>query len=113
MKGFSFRFCGCVLSMPLVAWLLPGIWADAPETAWIAGMFLGFLYAIVRPITRLLLIPMNCLSVGLLGIVVDALFVRLAASWLPGFHVDGFLWALAAAVITSIVRETMAKMGGA
>jgi len=105
-----FRFCGCLLAMPLAAELLPGIHAATPETAWIAGGALGVLYLFVRPIARLLLTPLNCLSVGILGFIIDALFVQLATSWLAGFEIDGFGWALLAALLTSVLREAMGKL---
>jgi len=105
-----FRFCGCLLAMPIAAWLLPGVHTATPETAWIAGGALGVLYLFVRPLARLLLTPLNCMTMGIVGFAVDALFVQLAASWLPGFHIDGFGWALAAALLTSVLCETMGKL---
>lgn len=111
MLGFMLRFCGCVLAMPAAAWLLPGVHAATPEAAWIAGALLGCLYLFVRPILRLLITPLNCLSVGILGFIIDALFVQLAASWLTGFTIESFLWALGAALVTSILRELMGKLG--
>lgn len=110
MTAIIFRFAGCVLAMPLAAWLLPGVQTVNPETAWIAGMMLGALYLVVRPIARLIMTPLNCLTIGILGFVVDALFVQLAASWLSGFEVDGFGWALLTALITSVLRELMGSL---
>ncbi|MCL1795695.1 MAG: phage holin family protein [Clostridia bacterium] len=108
--GILFRFCGCLLAMPLAAELLPGVHTAAAETAWIAGGALGLLYLFVRPIARLLISPLNCLSIGVLGFVIDTLFVQLAAGWLTGFKIDSFGWALLTALLTSILREVMGKL---
>ncbi len=111
MSGILLRFCGCVVAMPVAAWLLPGVTTADPETAWIAGVFLGVLYLIARPVLRLILTPFNCLTLGLAGIVIDAAFVMLAAEWLPGFAIESFWWALATAVLVSLLREGLGSLG--
>ncbi len=110
--GVLYRFCGCVVAMPIAAWLLPGVHTVNAETAWIAGVILGLIYLILRPIAKLILSPLNCLSFGILGFVVDTLFVQLTSSWLPGFAVDSFLWAMAASAIVAVLREGAGSLAG-
>jgi putative membrane protein len=110
MKGIAFRFCGCVVAMPLCAWLLPGVHAADPTSAWIMGIALGVIYLLLRPLAKLLLTPFNCLTFGLLGFVVDAALVLLAARWMAGFAIDGFLWALAASLVVALLREGLGKL---
>ncbi len=112
MMGVVYRFCGCVVAMPVAAYILPGVHTANAQTAWFAGLMLGVIYLILRPIAKLVLTPLNCLSFGVLGFVVDALFVRLAASWMPGFQVDSFLWACAASVIVALAREGAGRLAG-
>jgi Predicted membrane protein len=111
MRGMVFRFCGCVVAMPIAAWLLPGVHTANPEVAWIAGALLGIIYLVLRPIAKLLLTPFNCLTFGIMGFVVDVLFVRLAAQWAPDFDIDGFWWAVATSLIVSALRESVGKLG--
>ena len=112
MKGAMYRFCGCVVSMPVAAWLLPGVHTANAETAWVAGLFLGLIYLILRPLAKLILLPFNCLTFGILGFVIDVLLVQLAAWWMPGFLIDGFLWAVLVAVIVSFLREGAGSLAG-
>ena len=110
MKGIAFRFAGCVIAMPVAAWLLPGVHTANAEAAWVAGVLLGGIYLVLRPIAKLLLTPLNCLSFGILGFLVDAAFVLLAAEGMTGFRVDGFLWALATSLIVSALREALGHL---
>jgi putative membrane protein len=110
MKGMAFRFCGCVVAMPLCAWLLPGVHATDPTSAWMMGIVLGLLYLLLRPIAKLILTPFNCLTFGLLGFVVDALLVQLAARQMDSFSIDSFWWALAASLVVTLLRESLGKL---
>lgn len=112
MSGVLFRFCGTLVAMPLAAWLLPGVHAISNEAAWIAGVFLGVIYLVLRPLAKLLLSPFNCLTFGIVGLLVDAGLVQLAASWIRGFTIDSFWWALATSVIVFIVREGAGRLAG-
>lgn len=105
------RFCGTVIALPLAAWVLPGVHAVSQEMAWIAGVLLGILYLVLRPLAKLILSPLNCLSFGLLGFLIDAGFVMLTSNWMIGFTVDGFLWAVVTALLVTIVREGAGKLG--
>lgn len=105
MKGAMYRFCACVVAMPVAAWILPGVHTAGAQVAWVAGLLLGLIYLVLRPLAKLVLLPFNCLTFGIVGFLVDVLLVQLAAWWMPGFAINGFLWAVLAAVIVSLLRE--------
>lgn len=107
MAGIIGRFCGCIIAMPIAAWLLPGVHTVNAEAAWLAGLMLGVVYLLLRPLVKLVLAPFNCLTLGILGFFVDAALILFAAGEVMGFHVDNILWAIATSVIVSICRETM------
>lgn len=110
MTGMLLRFCATVVAVPLAAWLLPGVHAASSEIAWIAGVLLGMIFLILRPIAKLLLSPFNCLTFGLVGFILDVGLVLLTANWMPGFFVDGFWWALAVAIGVAVLREMLGGM---
>src|SRR5882672_721558 len=49
----------------VAAWLLPGLHIAGPFPALIAGVILGFVNAIVRPILFVLTLPFTLITVGL------------------------------------------------
>ncbi len=112
MRGTLYRFAGSALSLPVAAWLLPGVHTQNAVTAWLAGLILALIYLVIRPVAKLILTPFNCLTFGILGFVVDALFVLLAASWMPGFAIDGFWWAVATAMIAEVIRGLAGMFAG-
>ena len=57
----------------------------------LAGLLLGIVNAIVRPIAIVLTLPITILTLGFFLLVVNTAMVALVAGFLPGFHVTGFL----------------------
>ena len=85
------------------AWLIPGLHVDTPATAIIAGIALGLVNAIVRPLLLLLTMPLTLLTLGLFIFVVNAICLALVAWLVPGFSISGFGAALIGAIVISLV----------
>ena len=68
----------------------------------LAGVLLGVVNAVVRPIAVILTFPFTVLTLGLFLLVVNAAMLGLVALLLPGFHINGFWAAFLAALIVSI-----------
>jgi putative membrane protein len=85
------------------AWLIPGLNVDTPATAIIAGIALGLVNAIVRPLLLLLTLPLTLLTLGLFIFVVNAICLALVAWLVPGFSISGFAAALIGAIVISLV----------
>jgi putative membrane protein len=85
------------------AWLIPGLRVDTPATAIIAGIALGLVNAIVRPLLLLLTLPLTLLTLGLFIFVVNAVCLALVAWLVPGFSISGFGAALLGAIVISLV----------
>ena len=52
----------------------------------------------VKPLLKLLCIPIGCLTLGLSNLLINIGAVWLAFKAVPGIHIDGF-WTLAAAAL--------------
>ena len=85
------------------AWLIPGLHVDTPGTAIIAGIALGLVNAIVRPLLLLLTLPLTLLTLGLFIFVVNAICLALVAWLVPGFSISGVGSALIGAIVISLV----------
>jgi putative membrane protein len=59
--------------------------------------------ALVRPVLFILTLPLTLLTLGLFIVVVNAACLALTAWLVPGFHVAGFWWAIAGALLISVV----------
>jgi putative membrane protein len=100
------------LALAAATWIMGGITVTADTSGGrvltlvgVAVVF-GVVNAVVRPIVKLLSLPLIILTLGLMIFVVNALMLMLT-SWLSGkldlgFHVDGFWTALGGAFIITV-----------
>jgi putative membrane protein len=102
MIGFVFRAVIAALGLWVATRWVTGIYIDTPGTLVLAGLLLGIVNAVVRPIAVILTLPFTVLTIGLFLLVVNAAMLGLVALLLPGFHVNGFWAAVLAALIVSL-----------
>ena len=77
-------------------------------------MIFGVVNVVIRPIIILLSLPLEIITLGLFTFVINA-FMLLLTSWIAqgmgvGFRVDGFLPALVAALIITIVSFVLSRV---
>ena len=97
----TLTFLCCLLAMPTATYLIPGIAADTIETAILAGAVLGGCYLLVRPILRVLTLPIGCLTLGLTNLLIDVALIEALPKVFPGFTVSGFQAALLSALLVN------------
>jgi putative membrane protein len=103
MLGFLVRACIVALGLWLATVWVNGVYIDTPGTLILAGVLLGIVNSIVRPIAIVLTLPMTIVTLGLFLLVINAGMVALVAWMLPGMHVAGFWSAFWTAVLVSLV----------
>jgi putative membrane protein len=103
MLGFLLRAAIVALGLWLATGWVKGIAIDSPSTLFLAGILLGMVNSIVRPIAIVLTLPTTVATLGLFLLVINAGMVALVAWMLPGMHVAGFWSALWTAVVVSLV----------
>jgi putative membrane protein len=97
----------------VAVWLLQDITLTGDSTgkkAWtlvLVALLFGLVNFVVKPVVKLLTLPLFILTLGLITLVINALMLLLT-SWLAdkldlGFHVDGFWTAVLGALIISVV----------
>jgi putative membrane protein len=101
------RFVLRALISAIGLWLatlwVAGIRIDNARTLVLAGLLLGIVNAVVRPILVILTLPITILSLGFFLLIVNTAMVALVASMLRGFHIYGGFWsAFATALIVWI-----------
>jgi len=103
MLGFLVRAVIVALGLWLATLWVHGVSIDTPATLILAGVLLGIVNSIVRPIAILLTLPMTIVTLGLFLLVINAGMVALVAWMLPGMHIAGFWAAFWTAVLVSLV----------
>jgi len=102
MIGFIFRAVIAALGLWLATRLVSGIYIDSPGTLVLAGLLLGVVNAVVRPIAIILTFPFTIVTLGLFLLVVNGAMLGLVALVIPGFHIDGFWTAVLASLVVSV-----------
>jgi len=103
MLGFILYFVVIAATMLLLTRVLPGFVVDGWAPALIAAIVLGIVNTLVRPILFVLTLPFTIVTLGLFLFVINAAMVGLTAFLIPGFSVHGFVPALLASIVLSIV----------
>jgi putative membrane protein len=103
VTGFVLRALISAVGLWIATVWVTGIRIDNAGTLVLAGLLLGVVNAIVRPVLVILTLPITILSLGFFLLVVNTAMVALVASMLPGFHIPGGFWsAFATALIVWI-----------
>jgi putative membrane protein len=101
--GFLLRVVVNILALVLISSVVPGIRLDGPLAAVAAGLLLGIVNAVVRPVLLILTLPITLITLGLFLFVLNGLCLWLVAAVVRGFHVAGFWSALLGAFGVSVV----------
>lgn len=101
--GFLLRVLANALAIFLAAAIVPGIEIRGVLTALGAGLVLGLVNAIVRPVLVILTLPLTLVTLGLFLFVLNGLCLLLTSLLVKGFEVHGFWAAVFGALIVSVV----------
>ena len=101
--GFILRIVVYTLGLLVAAYVVPGIRLDGLASALVAGLLLGLVNAIVRPILVVLTFPITLLTLGLFLLVLNAFCLWLVSVFVSGFRVAGFWPAFWGALLVSVV----------
>ena len=103
----------CIFAVPTVACLMNELsWDSRPESwlPWLTvGAILGLIHIILRPILRLITLPLGCLTFGLSGTVIDVALIYLAGAHVQGFEVPSLLYALLTALVINVVSAVAGR----
>ena len=101
--GFVFRVIVNILAILLAANVVNGIHVDGFLAAVAAGLLLGVVNAIVRPVLLVLTFPITLLTLGLFLLVLNGLCLWMVAAVVKGFTIAGFWPAVLGALVVSVV----------
>jgi len=103
VTAFVLRALISAIGLWIATLWVSGIRIDNAGTLVLAGLLLGVVNAVVRPILVILTLPITILSLGFFLLIVNTAMVALVASMLRGFHIYGGFWsAFATALIVWI-----------
>ena len=108
MIGFIIRYiiiAGVVMIIPRY---LKGISVDGFTTALFVALAMGFLNSFVKPILKIISLPITFMTLGLFSLVITVGMVYLVEVYVPGFQVSGFITPL---IFSFIIGFTNSVVG--
>jgi len=113
------RWLISAIALLVAVWIVPGI--EVSGSGWIAviamAAVLGLVNATIRPILRLLTLPITAMTLGLFLVVINGFTLWLSA-WLTDrifdahFDIDGILPAIGGGIVVSIVSMILNRILG-
>ena len=108
MRSLLIRWLVLAIAIAIAAAVIDGIHIDGGDGGLLAvAALFGLVNAIVRPIVRLLALPVRVMTLGLVSFVINGLML-LITDWLLDVLDVGGLWnAVLAAIVISIVSTIL------
>jgi putative membrane protein len=103
MKGILIRWIINAGALFLAAHVVEGIEITGFLPALAGALILGILNTFIRPVVLILTLPLNVLTLGLLTFIINGLMLKIVASILKGFEVQGFWPAVWGALLITII----------
>jgi putative membrane protein len=91
------------VAVMVAAYLIPGLHVATISSAFIAGIVLGLVNAVVKPLLFVLTLPFTLITLGLFIFVLNAICLALVAWLVPGFSISGFGAAFLGALVITLV----------
>lgn len=101
--GFLIRVLVNAAAIYLIAVIVPGIEVSGVLAALGAGLVLGLVNALVRPILIVLTLPVTLVTLGLFLLILNGFCLWLTSWLVKGFEVHGFWPAVFGALLVSLV----------
>jgi putative membrane protein len=101
------------LCLILVAHFVPGFFVRSFGTALIAAVVIGLVNGTIGALLKIVTFPLAILTFGIFWVLINALMLKFASIFVPGFEVRG-LWpafwgGLILSVLNMIVRQVLSK----
>lgn len=98
------------LALWIVAQIIPGIRVRDFGSALIAAAVIAVVNAIVGPVFKFFAFPLIFLTLGLFLLVINALLLKLASVFTPGFEVHGFFSAVIGSIVLTILDYILRRL---
>lgn len=87
----------------LLPYIMDAVQIRSFGTALLVALIIGFLNTVIRPVLFILTLPITMLTMGLFMLVLNGLMFWVTSRLVDGFHIDGFWWAVLAAIVYSLI----------
>ena len=106
MLGIVLPALVTAFSLLVIDAVLPGVTLETVTASVLAAIAIGVVNAIIRPIIKLLSLPLTLVTFGLFSLVVNGFCFWLASTLVPGFEVRGLIGFIIGPIVLSFLSTT-------
>ncbi len=110
--GIIIEILVTAIALLIGAYLVPGVEIAGFGSAVIAAILIALVNGTVGFILRILTLPLNFLTLGLVSFVISVLMVLLVDYMMAGFNTTGFIAAAILAIVVAIIQILLSSLIG-
>ncbi len=103
MLKLILRYLGTVAAVLLTVYIVPGIYDAGLGTTLLVALVWSVITMVIRPVLRILTLPITIVTFGLFSFVLNALLFWSMTLIVPGFSLAGFWAAFLGALVLSLL----------
>ena len=107
MIGFIIRYIIIACVVLIIPRYLKGIAVDGFTTALLVALAMGFLNSFVKPVLKIISLPITFMTLGLFSLVITVGMVYLVELYVPGFQVSGFIAPLIFSLLIGLTNSVV------
>ncbi|MDT4830898.1 Mycobacterial 4 TMS phage holin, superfamily IV [compost metagenome] len=100
------------LAMLIGSYVVPGVQVDGYGSAIIAAILIALANATIGLLLRILTLPLNLLTLGLISFIISVLMILLVDHFMTGFNTSGFIAAAILAIVVALVKMLLDSIFG-
>lgn len=97
------------LAFLITAYLVPGFTIRDFRTALLLAIAWVLIRFFIRPIIVILTLPLTIMTFGLFYFFINAILLMIAAAIIPDVRIDGFITAVLASLVLSVINMILQK----
>ena len=99
-----------VVALMVVERIVPGFYLQDITTTVVAAIMIGAVNTFIRPILQFIALPISILTLGISAFLINVLLLWGTSLVVPGFIIDGFVTAIVASLVLSLVSLFLHKL---
>src|SRR3989344_6566819 len=99
-----------VLTLMIVSYLVPGFRFDSLWATIVTAIVIGVTNTFIKPILKIIFLPLTIITLGVSSFLINVVLLWAVSFMVPGFEIEGFLTAVIASIVLSLVSTFLHKL---
>lgn len=109
MKLIGFLIINSI-ALLLTAYLVPGFVLETYTAAGVAAVVIGVINTFIKPIVKIITLPITFLTLGLFALVLNIVFLYAASYITPGFTIETVFAAVIGSIVLSLISSFLGML---